>query len=336
MPRSFSPLPWKKNFLKMPESALAVLHRDKTATKFVVCGEKQITEAELGDHIYRHLNIETFDDISTDFEPFIPSPTVGRTSHHNAIPRWVVIKHLGLFRKTYRGRAPSGSRHKMHSTQYTRLVRHREFLPPAMSFIAFKRLPIFGKNGISVFFQITDVLERDDPKGILRCLNLLQENIGIAELRPIETAEAEALQNLNLAVGWEILPNDTSSASLDRVYRRMGGQKTADIRRAQDRLGMLRSLNPTRTFLSTRGLVGYIAMEFSPTFTVFEHLEIDHAMFIAQGPAEEFIGLTRPNLIAKLGGGVERFEHRGDWQERLRRRVKIARGDQSANPGEIV
>jgi hypothetical protein len=334
--RSFSPLPWKKNFRKMPENVDAVLHHAKPNAKFIICGEKVISEADLRDHVYRHLDVQTAEDIPTDFEPFIPSPTVGLTSRNNAIPREVPQMHLGLVRKTYVGKAPSGSRFKMHATRYTRMVRPRELIPPAMSYIAFKRLRALETKGISVFFQITEVLERDDRKGILRCLNLLQENAGVAELRPVETAEAEALQNLNLTVGWEILPDNAPSAALDRVYRRLGGKKSDAARRAQDRLGVLRSLKPIRTHLSTRGLVGYIAAEFCPTLTVFEHLEIDHAMFIARGPVDEFIRLTRPELIAKLGSGVERFEHRGDWQTRLRRLVKLTRGDQSPNAGEII
>lgn len=336
MPRSFSPLPWKKNFRKMPESVEAVLRDAKPDAPFVVCGEKVISETDLRDSVFRHLNIETAEDIPTDFEPFVPSPTVGRTSHHNAIPQFVVQKHLAKIRKTYSGRAPSGTRFKMHATRYSRMVRPRELVPPAMSYIAFKRLRTLETKGISVFFQITEVLERHDRKGILRCLNLLQENVGVAELRPVETAEAEALQNLNLTVGWEILPDNSPCAALDRVYRRLGGKKSDAARRAQDRLGVLRSLKPIRTHLSTRGLVGYIAVEFCPTLTVFEHLEIDHAMFIARGPVDEIIRLTRPQLIAKLGSGVERFEHRGDWQTRLRRRVRLARGDQSPEKGDML
>lgn len=336
MPRSFSPLPWKKNFRQIPENVEVVLARAEPGAKFVVCGEKVISEAELRDHVYRHLTIEEMGDIPDDFEPFIPSATVGQISHHNAIPRWIVQKHLGFILKTFRGRAPSGSRLKMHPTSYTRRVRPREFVPPAMSYIAFKRLRVDEGKGASVFFQITEVLGRDDRKGILRCVNLLQENVGVAELRSVESAEAEAIQNLNLVVGWEILANDSESAVWERVYRRVGGRKSETARRAQDRLSLLRSLKPMRAFLSTRGLVGYVAFEFAPTVTVFENLEIDHAMFIARGTAEEFIGLTRPQLLTKLGGSVQRFEHRGDWQERLRLIVKRARGDQSANPGDLI
>jgi hypothetical protein len=205
-----------------------------------------------------------------------------------------------------------------------------------MSYLALKRVGEIPDRGISVFFQITEVLEATDRKGILRCLNLLQENAGVAELRPIETAEAEALRNLNLALGWELLKSDGSKSALDRVYRRIGGKKSESARRAQDRLGVLRSLEPTRSYLSTRGLVGYVAVEFNPQLTVFEHLEIDHAMFIAHGPAEEFIGLSRPQLMAKLGSQIDRLEHRKGWEDRLRRIVKLARGDQSANPGDII
>jgi hypothetical protein len=337
MPRSFTPLPWKKGFRKLPPNVSAVLSNASDQAKFVVCGEKVISEADLKGQVYRHLDIESAQDLTQQFSPFIPSPTVGATSFKNATPIEEVQKHLGLIWKTYSGRAPSRGRFKSHPTRFRRKVRPRRLIPPSMSSLAFKRMGEIPGRGISVLFQIMEVLDRSDEKGILRCLNLLQENVGIAELRSVETAEAEAVRNLNLAVGWEILPDNAPNATLDRVYRRLGGRETKAARQVQDRLGVLRALNPTRTFVSNRGLVGYIAMDFCPTLTVFEHLEIDHAMFIAHGPVEEFIGLTRPQLIAKLGSGVvERFEHRSGWQDRLRRMVKIERGDQSAHPGDII
>lgn len=336
MPRSFTPLPWKKGFKKLPPNVEAVLNSASADSRFVVCGEKVISEADLKDHVYCHLNIETENDIPAEFEPFIPSATVGKASFRNTMLVEEVQKHLGFVWKTYSGRAPSRGRFAMHRTHFRRRVRPRRLVPPSMSYLAFKRLSMIPGRGVSVFFEITEVLEPSNRGEIVRCLNLLQENVGVAELRPVETAEAEAVRNLNLSVGWEILRDGEASGALGRVFRRIGGRNSAAGRRAENRLEVLRALKPTRVFLSARGLVGYIAAEFCPRLTVFENLEVDHAMFIAHGPAEEFIGLSRPQLVAKIGGGIDRLVHAKGWREKLRCLVKLARGDQSANPGEMI
>ncbi len=336
MPRSFTPLPWKETFRKIPPNVEAVLRSSEAGTRFVVCGEKIVAGNELSADVYRHLDIKSLEDIPLEFQPFIPSPTVGITSFKNATPVEVVQKHLGLIWKTFTGRAPSRGRLKVHPTRYKRQVRHRRLVAPSMSYIAFKRLGHVDGKGFSVFFQITEVLDRSDREGILRCLNLLQENAGVAELPPVETAEAEALRHLNVSVAWELLESGSPSVAIDRLYRRLGGKTSNAARRAQDRLGVLRSLDPTRTFLSTRGLIGYIAVEFCPTLTVFEHLEMDHAMFISRGPAEDFIKLTRPALAQRLGEDIERLVHSKGWEDRLRRVVRLARNDQSAHPGEML
>ena len=305
-------------------------------TQFVVCGEKVISDREISDGIFRHINVDHFEDIPAEFEPFVPSSTVGRTSFRNAIPVDEVVRNQGWIFKTVPGRAPTRGRFGTHATSRRIKVRPRKLVPPAMSYLAFKRLAEHAGKGVSVFFQITEVLNRNDRAGILRCLNLLQENVGLAELRPVQTAEAEAIRNLNQTIGWEILKEYTHDPALTRVYRRLGGKTSKNGQRAQDRLGFIRSLKPVRTFLSTRGLVGYIVVDFGDKLTIFENLEIDHAMFIAHGPTEKFIRLSRTELMAKLGAEIERFHHTRGWEQRLRKKVKLALGDSSPNANEMI
>lgn len=285
---------------------------------------------------YGHLAIDSAGDISTQFESFIPSPNIGPTSYKNATPTEQVDKRVGKIWKTIPGRAPTRGKFGSHATSRRRLVWYRRPIPPGMSHIAFKQTGKVTDKGIPVLFQVMEILDPSDRRAILRCVNLLQENVGIIDLRAVNFAEADAIRILSEDIGWEILPEEKHDDAFMRIVRRLGKKKSAETRRVQDRLNFLRSLQPRRVFHSTRGFVGYIVVEFCDSFTVFENLEIDHAMYIAHGPAEEFSRLTRTELRAKQGEGLERFVHSKGWEERLRRRVKLARGDQSPNPDEVV
>lgn len=84
----------------------------------------------------------------------------------------------------------------------------------------------------------------------------------------------------------------------------------------------------------TRGFVGYFAVEFTDNLTVFEHLEMDHAMYIIRKDVQKFSRLTRTELLAHTNSGVEKIVHRKNWKVRLEEIVKKARGE--AAPGELL
>jgi len=206
-----------------------------------------------------------------------------------------------------------------------------------MSHIAFKRQPE-GSNGkgVPVFFQILEVINTSDRKAILRCINLLQENVGRIDLHTVKEAEAESIRRLSEDMGWQVLPDNQHGAVIGRVLRRLGSSQKGSARRIQDRFNFILTLEPHRILHSTRGFVGYFVIEFCDGFTVFENLEIDHAMYVVRGRAEELSRLTRTALHARLGQDVERLVHSKGWEERLRKLVKKVRGDQSPNPDEML
>lgn len=338
MARNFSKLPWKKTFRSLPQNIEARLREIPGGTPCVVCCTKRIKESELGAGTYMHLTFKDASDIPAEFESFIPSPNVGPTSFRNATLVEKPNKNGGKVSRMYHGRAPTRGRiGATHRTKQTRQVWPKTILPPSMSHIAYKRVDAPAGPGVAVHFRILEVIDSANRKEILRCINLLQENVGLYDIQPIDAAEAEGVRSLSEDLGWNVLSSDTAEDALPHLIRRLGGKKSQGARRVQDRLTFIRSLNPSRVFHSSRGLVGYIIVEFCDKLTALENLEIDHAMFLAPGKAEQFSRLTRSELKTKLEtGGMERFVHNKGWEERLRLKVKQARGDQSPNPDEMI
>ena len=338
MARNFSKLPWKKTFRSLPQNIEARLREIPSGTPCVVCCTKLIKAQELAAGTYKHIDLEEAADIPAEFHSLIPSPNVGPVSFSNATLIEKENKIAGKVLKVIYGRAPTrGKFGATHRTKRTMPVWARVIVPPGMSHLAYKRLPITEGLGVPTHFRVLEVLDSSDRKEILRCINLLQENVGLYDLQPVNEAEAEGIRSLSEDLGWNVLSNDSAEECLPQLIRRLGGKKSQGARRVQDRLTFIRSLQPSRVFHSPRGLVGYIIVEFCDKLTAIENLEIDHAMFLAPGPAEHFSRLTRSDLKLKLeAGDLERFVHTPGWEERLRAKVKKARGDQSPNPNDII
>ncbi len=338
MPRNFSKLPWKKTFRSLPQNIEARLREIASGTACVVCCTKRIKESELAAGIYRHLNLEAPGDILAEFGSLIPSPNVGPTSFKNATLVELPNKRGGKVARMFYGRAPTWGRlGQTHRVQQQRQVWPRIIVPPAMSHIAYKRVDAPTGPGVAVHFRVLEVIDSSNSQEILRCINLLQENVGLYDLQQIDAAEAEGIRSLSEDLGWDVLSTDAVADALPALIRRLGGEKSQGARRVQDRLTFIRSLSPSRVFHTSRGLVGYIIVEFCDGLTALENLEIDHAMFLAPGKAEQFSRLTRTELKAKLeAGDLERFVHNKGWEDRLRLKVKQARGDQSANPNDLI
>jgi hypothetical protein len=197
----YSPLPWKKTFRKLPsviEDALAQL---APGTRCVVGCAKVLTAAEIAAGTYQHLCIATMADLSPELQVLLPSPNVGPTSHANAIPEERPLKDRPKYAKLMHGRAPSWNGERTHPTRFHREVWQRELLPPAMALLGFRVITErAAAAGPTVQFQVQEPLDPADPEfrdKLLRCVNLLQENVGEVGVHSLDHAAADALRGLS-------------------------------------------------------------------------------------------------------------------------------------------
>ncbi len=339
MPRSSS-LPWKKTFRKLPpviENAL--VHLPPGALCVVGC-TKVLAEAEIAAGLYRHLCIGSMEALSPETQVLLPSPNVGPTSHANAIPEERPLKDRPKYAKLMHGKAPSWRGEKKHRTTFRREVWQRELLPPAMALLGFRALPRPGSEaGVAVHFQVQEPLDpaqSDFRDKLLRCVNLLQENVGAVGVHPVDHGEADALRGLSEDLGWVPLDEASTEAVLARIAQRSAGQGGEVFRLMRERFDCIRKLEPRRILHSARGFVGYFLIDYCDNLAVFENLEVDNALYVVRADADSLRRMTRQELFARVGEGVERIVHTKDWMQRLDNIVRLARDDQSPRDGEMI
>ncbi len=209
-----------------------------------------------------------------------------------------------------------------------------------MAHIAFKLLA--GEpadKGARVHFQIQEVINTSDPEcraKLLRCINLMQENVGLIDLLPAAKAEAESIRRVSEDIGWRVLPDNERSDVIGRLTRRVARDQPKRALAIHDRFDFILTLKPRKILHSTRGFIGYFVIEFCDNLAVFENLEVDHAMYVVRSAQEEHSRLTRSQLKARMGEDVERIVHTKGWQQRLATIVKKSRGDQGPVAGDLV
>ena len=339
MPRS-SPLPWKKTFRKLPPVIENALVQITPGALCVVGCTKVLTEGELAAGTYQHLCIATMADLSPELQVLLPSPNVGPTSHANAIPEERPLKDRPKYAKLMHGRAPSWSGERTHPTRFRREVWQRELVPPALSLLGFRALGEPGAEaGVAVHFHVQEPLDPSDPKfrdKLLRCVNLLQENLGAVGVQLLGHAEADALRGRSEDIGWVPLDEAATEAVLARIAQRSGGRGGEVFRLMRERFHCIRKLEPRRILHSARGFVGYFLIDYCDNLAVFENLEVDNALYVVRADAASLGRMTRQELFARVGEDVERIVHTKAWMPRLDNIVRLARDDQSPREGEMI
>ncbi len=321
----------------MIEAALAQM---PPGAKYLVGCTKVITAAELAAGAYGHLCLSSWADLAAEMRSLLPSPNVGPTSLANAIPEERARRDLPKYAKLMHGKAPSWNGERTHPTKFHREVWQRELIPPAMALIGFRLLAAPDNTATAtVQFQVQEVIDPAQPEfrdKLLRCVNLLQENVGAVGLLPVAGAQGGTLAGLSEDLGWSPLDEASTEAILARIAERSAGHGAEVFRLMRERFDCIRKLAPRRIYHSTRGFVGYFIIDFCDELAVFENLEVDHALYVIRADAGTLGRLTRTELFARVGKDVERIVHTEGWVQRLDNIVRLARDDQSPREGEMI
>lgn len=345
MPKIHAWLPWGKNFRTLP-TVLADELAKIDDQDFVVGCAKAVPAQAIAAGAYAHLGITAESPPPETWTSLLPSPNVGRTSHRNASVLEEPVKTQGKARKRIEGRAPDWKGGGLHPIQYWRDVWPKRLLIPTMTRLAFRRP---GRNGDGeatgdvVLFQIQEVLNKTRPDfedEVLRCVNLLQENVGEAKILVLDAAESAYVRRAAEEIGWEPLPAGGCAETVAAVVRKLGRvglNYPAMTQKAEERLQVLHRLGPQRLLQGAGSFAGCFAAVFTDELVVFENLELDHALFAVPGNWRELSRLTRTELRTKFAspGETERLVHAPGWEERLTRIVKQSRGEPFDTQAEL-
>jgi len=306
----------KKNIRTVPTRILERI-RSFELDDIVVACVKRLKPEDLGRYSHLGLKIEAGKLFVPD--PAVPPPESGRYSKANVEGREVVRKDLPMVTRSYSWESPNWGdwSNGSHTHTVTRDVYQREFIPPKE--VELSATLVEEVHGAFVVkFAVDQVLNRrtsDLESELLYNLNILQENVGAADVFPSAATLADYLDTVR--IDWEILP----PGKVDDVIRRMlqGKRPIREDQRQlmEQRLKVLSRFKPEAYIAGTNGFLRYFGAKFSDDLIVFENLNYGNAIYVMYERWEDLSKRSRVDLLRGDRAGFDRVEHRDGWEGRL-------------------
>lgn len=317
----------KRNLLKVPRE---IIERIRTFDQddVVAACTKFIRPEDL--ERYSHLGLSLTDSGLVIPAPAIPNPAAGRYSRANVEGREKVRKDLPKTSKEFEFEAPDWGdwSNGSHTVSWTRMVYKRDFYPPKE--VELSTTLLEEKNGgFLVKFAIDQVINRrteNFEQELLYNLNLLQENIGAADVFPSAASLAEYAATIHL--DWQVLPPGT----VDEVVQRMLKGKSAITKEQETtmraRISVMAKLAPEAYIAGTDGFLRYFGAKFGDDFVAFENIRYGNAIYVMYDSWQDLSKKTRMELLSGSRDMFDRIEHRKDWELRFEAMVKEYRARQ--------
>ncbi len=318
---------WKSKLLKIPSSITQKIANLPSDDIIVAC-LLEVRESAITAGTYAHLGIKLEAGQLVVPESIVPNASIGNQSNINVNGIWIRRTDLPMTTQTQTIDSPNwGDWSKgSHSIDWAREVYQRDFLMPKYLPIDMELLRTTTKTGELVFsirFCIGEVLNRND-KGfrddLLSDLNLLQENVGAADVYPSKTSRNDYLKIVK--VNWEILPlGEDKDAIITDVVSRFKSASALVKKRIEDRLNLLASLNPANLVVGEGGFERYIGAQFADDLVVFENPEYGNAIYIMFEDWQLLSQQTRIELLMNKNQGFIRIVHIVGWENEVKRIV---------------
>lgn len=311
-----------RNLLKIPS---VIVDRLKSFDQddVVAATVKQLRPEDVA--TYAHLGLALSAGTLETPPPAPPKPAAGKFSMANLVGMEKVRKDLPKYGKDFSFLAESWGSGSYHLVTQTRQVYPRDFYPPKQVNLT---VDLLEKRG-SVFivkFAIDQVINRrtpNFPQDLLYNLNLLQENVGAADVFPSAATLADYAATVH--VEWQLLP----PGSVDEVLHAMlAGKKpvsAAEHGLMKERTTVLSQLRPEAFITGTDGFQRYFGAKFGDDFVVFENVRYGNAIYVMY---EEWQVLSQKSRVELLAGDPDSFEriiHQPGWIDKLKAEVAAYR-----------
>jgi hypothetical protein len=211
----------------------------------------------------------------------------------------------------------------------------REVYPPKEVNLSIALVERRG-DGFLLKFAIDQVLSRRTPnfeQELLYNLNLLQENVGAADI--FESATSLADYALSVKVDWQLLPPGTVDEVVAAMLRDKRPVSPQDEAVMKERIAVMHRLKPEAYVTGTDGFLRYFGAKFGEDFVAFENARYGNALYIMYDGWEALSQKSRIELLAGDRDSYDRIEHRAGWIEQLRGRVHAYRA-QKRRAGRLL
>lgn len=176
-------------------------------------------------------------------------------------------------------------------------------------------------------FEVDRVLDKESPNfenELLKCLNILQENIGAFGVQKSGATLNDYLQTIKVA--WEVLPPGTREETIERIFANRKSSSDDNIKIASERYDFFMKLLPKKLILGTSGLQRYFGAQIESDLVVFENIEYGNAIYIMFNDWQELSLRTRTELLSgRYGQNFERILHHSSWKNKVQDLVDLHR-----------
>jgi hypothetical protein len=313
----------KKNFTKIPIEFLekvASLPQDQ----LIVSTAVNLKAADFQKPQFNRLGLQIEEGTLQVNSPVLPKKEAGKYSKRNIEGYFVVRKDLPKISKTYYlverpvwGDWDKGS----FSLWVTKTVFQREEYKPEEREILVELLEIVEQEGETTFtikFSVNALLNRTSEhflKQLLTYINLLQENVGQADLFAATATHEDFIETVS--VNWDIFPPGTLNDDITRIISGQRNPGADVIKRVTERYEYLKQFNPTKIISGLNGMKRYFGMQFQSNFIVFENMYTGNAIYFLFDNWEENSKLTRSEIMKLPESKFLRIKHTKYWKERL-------------------
>lgn len=316
------PVPWQRNFNRVP-SAIFTRAMQLHSDLLVVAETKRVPLDDIGKGVYRHIGLIFSDGVLTVSDPILPLPELGKWSARNRAG-WERTRYdLPKVTKTYSWDTPNfgdAGTYGTHTHYRDREVYQVEISEARGYLIGAEVLntPNSGASTALVRFFLDAELDRtrsDFEAELLWCVNILQENCGVANLYPSNATREDYIGSI--ALDWDIFPPGTAEQVMAAIRRSHGSANGECDKIMADRIKLFATLKP-RAFLRGRGGFNtYVGAQFADDLVVFENTTYGNALYVLYDNWEEISKRSRLDLLKGTSLHFDRFQHRDGWRERF-------------------
>lgn len=319
----------QKNFRKIPDRIKAKVGRIKSANVKVGCIARFRT-ADVTAGRYKHLHIKVNKGVPSFPKSLVPDGGAGRYSDANANGKEIIRNDLPMVTQTTVIEAPNYGdwSNGSHEVEWRRDVYQREFVPPTENEIEIEYVGQEGtaEDQILVFKFTMDQPLRKNAKNfddeLFRLLNLLQENVGAADVFDTNASTEDYLKTVY--VNWEILPPGEREANIARIVAGIETDDPEVQKKIVDRYAFLEKMHPQAFIQGHGGFRRYFGAQFSDRLVAFENMEYGNAVYVMVKDWEEASQKTKHELMVTGKNGTDFFRvvHGKDWKTRVKEIIK--------------
>ena len=307
----------KRNLLKIPKTIIERIRAYDQDDVVIAC-VKFLRPEDISQYFHLGIAVENKNLIIP--KPTVPNPSAGRYSKANVEGYEKVRKDLPMIQKVFESEVPNWGdwSNGSHTISWTRDVYQRDFYPPKEVELSITLLE--EKNGRYIIrFAIDQVINRrtsNFEQELLYNLNILQENIGAANVFPSAASLAE--YTATVQVDWQILPPGTIDEVVQKILRGKGRITSEQESVMKERISVMSKIKPEAYIAGTDSFLRYFGAKFGDNFVVFENIRYGNALYVMYDSWQELSRKSRIELLNSSRNKFDRIEHRDGWEVRLK------------------